>query len=137
LAAYGLLAAAPELVAASQLGAAGLNLAALVPQLVLNYQHKSKEDYSPVTVYVAATGWAIRFLTINQLTDSDPILLASFGVALAFVGESILSKKNGDGPNVRTTDEKCQQPTVRVRKVTYADTVRCVPQNRSPGLRSQ
>jgi hypothetical protein len=82
LAAYGLLAAPPELVAASQLGAASLNLNALVPQFVLNYQHKSKGDYLPVTACVAATGCVIGFFTITQLTHSDPILLASFGVAL-------------------------------------------------------
>ncbi len=53
------------------------------------------------------------------------------------VREGILSEEVGDGPNERMTDEKCQQPTVRVRKVTYADSVRSVPWNRTRGLRHQ
>jgi mannose-P-dolichol utilization defect protein 1 len=82
ISAYGLWGAPPQVVAVGQLVAAALNPAALVPQFVLNYQKQSKGDYSPLTAGLAATGCAIRLFTIQQLTDSDPILMTTFGIAL-------------------------------------------------------
>jgi hypothetical protein len=69
---------------------------------------------------------------VNTLKEEPPLVLFQ-----ECVGESILSKKIGDGPNECTTDKKCQQPTDWVQKVNYANTVGCVPQNRSRALRRQ
>lgn len=82
LTAYGLTLAPPNVLAAGQVAAAALNSAALMPQFWLNYKYQTKGDYSPLTAGLAASGCAIRLFTINQLADSDPILLGSFGLAL-------------------------------------------------------
>lgn len=73
--------APPEILTMGQLSATALNSGALVPQFVLNFRHKTKGDYSPVTAALAATGCAIRMYTITELADSDGVLLFSFGVA--------------------------------------------------------
>ena len=82
VAAYGLWGAPLHVVALGQLLAAALNPVALVPQFVLNYQHQSKGDYSPLTAGLATTGCAVRLFTIQQLADNDPILLSTFGIAM-------------------------------------------------------
>lgn len=79
---YGLTLVPPNVLALGQVVAAVLNSAALIPQFLLNYQYKTKGDYSPLTAGLAASGCAIRLYTITQLADSDPVLLGSFGLAL-------------------------------------------------------
>eukprot|EP00547_Thalassionema_nitzschioides_P018214 CAMPEP_0194243044 /NCGR_PEP_ID=MMETSP0158-20130606/8395_1 /TAXON_ID=33649 /ORGANISM="Thalassionema nitzschioides, Strain L26-B" /LENGTH=185 /DNA_ID=CAMNT_0038978255 /DNA_START=217 /DNA_END=771 /DNA_ORIENTATION=+ len=76
--AYGFLLAPPEIVAAGQLGSVALNSGALLPQFLLNFETKSKGDYSPVTAALASVGCAIRIFTTITLTDSDPILLTTY-----------------------------------------------------------
>lgn len=88
LSGYLLLAAPPRLVAAGQLASAFLNSAALFPQFVLNWQNKTKGDYSPITAGLATFGCAARIFTVQQLAGSDPVLVSSFG--LAFVLNALL-----------------------------------------------
>ena len=47
----------------------------------MNFERKTKGDYSPTTALLASGGCLIRLFTITQLADSDPILIFSFGIA--------------------------------------------------------
>ena len=72
-----------EIIALAQQLSIILNVFALLPQLEQNFSRKSSGGYSPVTASLASGGCAIRLFTTFQLADGDPLLLLTYGVALA------------------------------------------------------
>lgn len=84
--AWALAAAPPAALALGQTAATIFNSAALLPQLLLNYQQQSPGGYSPLTASLACVGCLIRLFTTVELAGSDPLLLAGFACGLLFNG---------------------------------------------------
>ena len=80
-----------EGIAFAQVLATFLNIFALVPQLIQNYQRKSSGDYSAITTTLASVGCIIRLFTTMELADGDLLLLLNYGMAL-LLNMSVLSQ---------------------------------------------